>query len=72
MKTLFAFIIINIVFFTVGCFISYFVFDYFNPPVTEDGHPVMPIGNAIYSVVTSFVLTILLFILIRKYIAEKF
>ncbi len=72
MKTIFTFLILNILSFIAGCFIFYFLFDWFNPPITEDGHPYMPIENVMCSVIAAFVSTILFFIFIRKYIAENF
>lgn len=72
MKTIFTFIILNILSFIAGCFIFYFLLDYLNPPVTKDGHPYMPIENVICSVIAAFVFTILFFVFIRKYISENF
>lgn len=72
MKTIFTFIILNILSFIAGCFIFYFLLDYFNPPVTKDGHPYMPIENVMCSVIVAFVFTILFFVFIRKYISENF
>lgn len=72
MKTIFTFIILNILSFIAGCFIFYLLLDYFNPPVTKDGHPYMPIENVVCSVIAAFVFTILFFVFIRKYISENF
>ncbi|SHE98285.1 hypothetical protein SAMN05443633_102455 [Chryseobacterium arachidis] len=71
MKATLASIIMSTLFFIASYFILYLLFDYFNPPITEDGHKYMPIGNVFYSGITAFTATILFFIIIRKYIKRK-
>ncbi|MCS3867721.1 uncharacterized BrkB/YihY/UPF0761 family membrane protein [Chryseobacterium ginsenosidimutans] len=72
MKATFASLFMSIIFFIFEGVILYFLFDYFNPPITEDGHKYMPIGNIFYSIIISFIASVLFFILIRKYIKRKF
>jgi uncharacterized BrkB/YihY/UPF0761 family membrane protein len=72
MKATFASLFMSIIFFIFGGVILYFLFDYFNPPITEDGHKYMPIGNVLRSVIIALISSILVFILIRKYVKRKF
>lgn len=72
MKATLASVFMSILFFIFGCFIFYFLFDYFNPSITEDGHKYMPIGNAFCLGISAFAATILFFNIIRKYVKRKF
>mgnify|MGYP007112211433 CR=1 FL=1 len=49
MKATLASVFMSLLFFILGCFIFYFLLDYFNPPITKDGHKYMPIGNDFFS-----------------------
>lgn len=71
MKATLASVFMSILFFIFGWFIFYFLFDYFNLPITKDGHKYMPIGNVFNSGIISFIVSILFFILIRKYLKRK-
>lgn len=71
MKATFTSLFMSTIFFIFGYFILYFLFDYLNPPVTQDGHKYMPIGNVLYSGIISFIAAVLFFMLIRKYLNRK-
>ncbi|WP_344832608.1 hypothetical protein [Chryseobacterium ginsenosidimutans] len=51
----------SILFFILGYFIFYFLIDYFNPPITEDGLKYMSIGNTFYSGIIALITSILFF-----------
>jgi len=59
------------IFFIFGYINLYFLFDYLNPPITEDGHKYMPIGNIFNSGISSFIVSVFFFILTKKYLKRK-
>lgn len=71
MKATLASVFLSILFFIVCCIISYFLFDYFNPPITEEVYRYMPTENIFTSIIISFFITILFYVMIRKYIKRN-
>lgn len=50
---------------------SYNIVDYINPPVTEEGHRYMPIGNIIKSIIGGFVSAVLAFFISIKVLRQR-
>ena len=71
MKATFTSLFMSTLFFIFGYVILYLLFDFLNPPITDDGHRYMPIGNVLYSGIITFFTSMLFFILIRKYLKRK-
>lgn len=65
-------IILSFCFLTLSSIIIYNILIYFNPPITPDGlHKIMPIKQAIISLFISFLLSIILFFIIKNKIKRK-
>ncbi|RLJ23007.1 hypothetical protein CLU97_4584 [Chryseobacterium sp. 7] len=56
---------------SVSTVVTYNIIDSLDPPITEDGHRYMPIGNILKSLLVSFVLGAFVFIIAVKIQRKK-
>ena len=54
------------------CFISYIIAVTISPPITEDGHPVMPMGQAFIAMTISIPTGIVALFIFYKFFKRKF
>lgn len=61
----------SLVIWIVFLFTIYQILDIIDPPISVDGHKIMPLKIAFESVIISFILTVIFFIFFRRYLKRK-
>lgn len=60
-------LMLSLISYGISLILLYMLFDMLYPPVTEDGHRYMPIGNVIKSVVLAVPVAVAIIISLKKY-----